>query len=86
MCARLFEAKLTLAISAYVCRSEKNVILLNKVISKRFQSHFSEYALMILKLFFAYLCIYMDKSLVVFWKSFLVLLRFLVKNAKKQHF
>ena len=65
---------------------KKNVILLNKVISKRFQSHFSEYALMILKLFFAYLCIYMDKSLVVFWKSFLVLLRFLVKNAKKKHF
>ena len=32
------------------------------------------------------LCIYMDKSLVVFWKSFLVLLRFLVKNAKNNIF
>ena len=32
------------------------------------------------------LCIYMDKSLVVFWKSFLVLLRFLVKNAKHNIF
>ena len=31
------------------------------------------------------MCIYMDKSLVVFWKSFLVLLRFLVKNAKKKN-
>ena len=30
------------------------------------------------------LCIYMDKSLVVFWKSFLVLLRFLVKNPQKK--
>ena len=28
----------------------------------------------------------MDKSLVVFWKSFLVLLRFLVKNAKNNIF
>ena len=32
------------------------------------------------------LCIYMDKSLVVFWKSFLVLLCFLVKNAKNNIF
>ena len=32
------------------------------------------------------LCIYMDKSLVVFWKSVLVLLRFLVKNAKNNIF
>ena len=28
----------------------------------------------------------MDKSLVVFWKSFLLLLRFLVKNAKNNIF
>ena len=32
------------------------------------------------------LCIYMENSLVVFWKSFLVLLRFLVKNAKNNTF
>ena len=32
------------------------------------------------------LCIYMENSLVVFWKSFLVLLRFLVKNAKNNIF
>ena len=32
------------------------------------------------------LCIYMDNSLVVFWKSFRVLLRFLVKNAKNNIF
>ena len=32
------------------------------------------------------LCIYMDNSLVVFWKSFLALLRFLVKNAKNNIF
>ena len=32
------------------------------------------------------LCIYMDKSLVVFWKSFLLLLRFLAKNAKNKIF
>ena len=31
------------------------------------------------------LCIYMDNSLVVFWKSFLVLIRFLVKNEKKKN-
>ena len=31
-------------------------------------------------------CIHMDKSLVVFWKSFLALLRFLVKNAKNNIF
>ena len=31
-------------------------------------------------------CIYIDKSLVVFWKSFLELLRFLVKSAKKNIF
>ena len=62
--------------------------LLNKVISERFQSHFSEYALMKLKMIFCLnLCIYMDKSLVVFWKSFLVLLRFFwVNNAKNNIF
>ena len=61
---------------------------LNKAISERFQSHFSEYSLMILKYFFRLnLFIYMDReSFVVFWKSFPVLLRFLVKNAKKQRF
>ena len=32
------------------------------------------------------LCIYMENSLVVFWKSFLVLIRFLVKNAKNNIF
>ena len=32
------------------------------------------------------LCIYMDNSLVVFWKGFLVLLRFLVKNAENNIF
>ena len=32
------------------------------------------------------LCIDMDNSLVVFWKRFLVLLRFLVKNAKNNIF
>ena len=31
-------------------------------------------------------CINMDKSLVLFWKSFLVLLRFLVKNVKNNIF
>ena len=37
-------------------------------------------------IFYLNLCIYMDKSLVVFRKSFLVLLRFLVKNAKNNIF
>ena len=31
-------------------------------------------------------CIHMDNSLVVSWKSFLALLRFLVKNAKNNTF
>ena len=68
------------------CPRWYNMIIINihlfKVISERFQSHFSEYALM----FCPNLCNYMDNSLVMFWKSFLVLLRFLVKNAKNNIF
>ena len=37
-------------------RATKNRIHLNEVISERFQSNFSEYALMILKRFFALIC------------------------------
>ena len=49
-----------------------------KVISEHFQSHFSEYICAddIEVIFCLDLYIYMDKSLVAFWKSFLVLLRF----------
>ena len=46
----------------------------------------SEHALMILMIFCLNVCIYMDNSLVVSWKSFLALLRFWVKNAKNNIF